>query len=202
VAAPREQRDRDAPHPARRTRDEHLAVTGPHAVALEDEDRERRGVPRAAERHRLPLIERRRQWQEEVAVDARALAEPTPARLAAPPPVQDDAVSGFPRRVIAALHDAGEVDARDHRVPARDRRASGEGEPVLVVDRGVRDADEHVAVHELRVVDVADADDLPAAGLLDPQCSEHALLLGRREVRPTEGGPESARSTWKEPASC
>jgi hypothetical protein len=76
VAAPREQRDRDAPHPARRTRDEHLAVTGPHAVALEDEDRERRGVPRAAERHRLPLIERRRDRQEEVAVDAGARLSP------------------------------------------------------------------------------------------------------------------------------
>ncbi len=56
VAEPRQQRDRDAADPARGAGHQHLAGAGRQPVPLERHDRQHRGEPGGADRHRLRRV--------------------------------------------------------------------------------------------------------------------------------------------------
>ena len=97
--------------------------------------------------------------------------------------VGDHLVAGLEAGMGGTLHHAGEIDAEKHRELARDRRLAGKRQPVLVIDGRVRDADRHVAVHQLGVFGLYEADRLARSGLIHPHRFErHAsapwLALG------------------------
>jgi len=73
-----------------------------------------------------------------------------------------------------------QVDAGRQRPDANDRRAAGEGEPVLVVHRRMRDLDGDVAVHEIVVGQVQESRLLPV------------LVLNRRIARKVTWPPRLA----------
>ena len=66
------------------------------------------------------------------------------------------------------LDDAGQIDAEHHRKAADHRRLARKREPVLVVDGGMADADDDVAVHQFRFLHRGEADVLPGFGLVRP----------------------------------
>jgi hypothetical protein len=86
-------------------------------------------------------------------------------RLAHPPAVEDHLVPGLEFQAVGGGHHAGEVDARDHREAAHHRQLAGDGQPVLVVDGGVRDPHQNVAVHEVADGEIANADALLLLGV-------------------------------------
>src|SRR3954447_4911411 len=95
------------------------------------------------------------------------------------PAVADDLVAGFPRRVRRGLDRAGEIDARDHWKAPHHRRFAGDGEPVLVVHRGVADRDSHVALHQLALVEIGVGGARARVGFVDADGFEcgHAVLV-------------------------
>src|SRR5215218_7107998 len=74
---------------------------------------------------------------------------------------------------------ASEVDAGDHREAAHHGRLAGQGEAVLVVEGRVRHADRNVALHQVGLVEVLEADALAALALFDHDRLErsHPSLL-------------------------
>jgi hypothetical protein len=72
--------------------------------------------------------------------------------------VQHDAVARLEFGVVRLLDLAGEVDARNERPGADDRRGAGEREAVLVVHGGIVDGDGDVAFHEIGFVEVREFD--------------------------------------------
>ena len=88
-------------------------------------------------------------------------------RLAAAPAVEDDLVARLPAGVAGRFDRAGEVDAGDHREPAHNRRLAGDREAVLVIDRGIFDADGDVAVHQICFVEISERGLGAAVRLLD-----------------------------------
>src|SRR5207253_11510340 len=69
--------------------------------------------------------------------------------------VEHDLVAALPLGRSARRHRAGAVNPRDHRPAAYDRRAVGDGQAVLVVERGVLHVDGDVALRQEAVIDLA-----------------------------------------------
>ena len=80
--------------------------------------------------------------------------------LADTPAVQDHVVTRLEVGILGRDHLADEVDAWDHGEAAHHRKLSGNGEPVFVVDGGMTDADDDVALHQVGERQVADFDEL------------------------------------------
>ena len=82
-------------------------------------------------------------------------------RLADAPAVEDDPVALAPVGMVGSDHRSGEIDARNQRPAAHDRRLAGDGQTVLVVDRRRLDRDGDVTLHQIGVGQVDDIDRLP-----------------------------------------
>jgi len=177
VAELGKQRRRHAPDTAGRTGHQNLAVARLHAMPLERQHAQHRGVTRRADGHRLARRERRRQRHQPFALQAGLLRQATPAGFADTPAVVHDLVADFPIGMAALENAAGAVDAGHHRPGAHDRALVGDREPVLVVERRVGDADQHVAVGKLAFIDRLDARAEAGVGLFEKQGVEHRRLL-------------------------
>ena len=70
-------------------------------------------------------------------------------RLTHTPAVQDYRIAGLELGMGGRDHLAGEIDARDHRPTSDDRRLGGDRQAILVVDGGVADAHEDIALHQV-----------------------------------------------------
>lgn len=89
--------------------------------------------------------------------------------------------------IAALLDDAGEVDARDERVEARDPALGRTGEAVLVVDTRPVDAHEQVALTEVDDGDISDAAGPLAVDVADEEgagvCVAHHVSNVRQRGR-------------------
>ena len=103
VAERRQQRDRDAADPAGSAGDQHLSQIRLEAVAFEREQRQHRGEPGGADRHRLLGAQTRGTMHQPVGLDARPLGIAAPVQFADPPAGQDHRIAGLElgRRRIA-----------------------------------------------------------------------------------------------------
>ena len=158
-------------------------LAGRKAVPLQRHHREHGGVAGGADRHGLARAHARRQPHQPVALDARLLAIGAEMGLAAAPAVEDDLVARLPGRVAGGFHGAGEIDAGDHRKAAHHRRLAGDGEPVLVVQRRIFDADGDVAVHQVGFVEIGECGLGAALGLFDHDCLECRHARAPRSIR-------------------
>jgi hypothetical protein len=70
-------------------------------------------------------------------------------RLARTPTVEDHLICDREIGMRGGHHGAGEVDARDHRPTANDGCLSRKRQAVLVVDGGMADTHENVAIHQI-----------------------------------------------------
>ena len=136
-------------------------------------DREHRGVTRRPDGHCLFRRECGRQRNQPVRVEPRLLRQPSAMRLANTPAVQDHRSACRTRRRCARLDDTCAIDARGQRKLADHRRASGDRERVLVVDRRVLDANGDVAVRQVRFIEAGQRAAITGVVLLDLQCIEH-----------------------------
>jgi hypothetical protein len=152
-AQPPQQRDGDAADAARGAGHQHLAGAGLHAVVFERQHTEHGGVAGRADGHRLAGREGRRQLDQPVALEPRLFGQAAPVRLAHAPAVVDEGVAGFPGRVAGFEHHAGAVDAGDHGPLPHHRALVGDGQAVLVVERGPVDAHQHVVRWQGRFVE-------------------------------------------------
>src|SRR5262249_22306324 len=98
-------------------------------------------------------------------------------RLAHAPAVEHDTVARLPFGMARTLDHAGEIDPRNHREAAHDRRLPGDRKPILVVDRRPFDRDRDVAVHQVLLVEIDESDVLALLGLVNADGFErHACL--------------------------
>jgi hypothetical protein len=65
------------------------------------------------------------------------------------------------------FHNAGEIDASDHREAPHHRRLAGDGEAVFVIQRRIFDADGDVAVHQIFPVEIGKRDRLAGFRFVD-----------------------------------
>src|SRR5262249_55567444 len=77
-------------------------------------------------------------------------------RLAQAPAVEDHLIARFPFGMARGLDRARKVDAGDHWESPHDRRLTGDGEAVLVVERRPFDADRDVALHEVTLIEIGE----------------------------------------------
>src|SRR5262249_42063047 len=100
-------------------------------------------------------------------------------RLAHAPAVEHDTVARLPFGMARTLDHAGEIDPRNHREAAHDRRLPGDRKPILVVYRRPFDRDRDVAVHQVLLVEIDESDALALLGLVDADCLEGHACLAR-----------------------
>src|SRR6185503_19879648 len=93
-------------------------------------------------------------------------------RLAHTPAVQDYRIAGLELGMGGRDHLAGEIDARDHRPTADDRRLGGNRQAILVVDGGVADAHEDIALHQVALAQLLPRTALPGFTFGSHQCLE------------------------------
>jgi hypothetical protein len=153
VAQAAQQRHGDAADPAGGAGHQNFASAGLHAVVFERQHTEHGGVAGRADGHRLPGREGRGQLDQPVALEAGLFCQAAPVRLAHAPAVVDEGIAGFHCRVAGFEHHAGAVDAGDHGPLAHHRALVGDGQAVLVVERGPVDAHQHVARWQGRFVE-------------------------------------------------
>ena len=67
------------------------------------------------------------------------------------PAIENNVIAGFEAGIGGGFDRAGEIDAGNERPAADDRGLAGEGQRILVVEGGVRDAHGDVAVHEVAI---------------------------------------------------
>ncbi len=147
-------------------------------MLFQREHREHRGETGCADRHRIPRGHSLGQAHQPVALDARLLGIGAEMGLAHAPAGADHLVAGLPLRMRRLLDGAGEVDARDHRKTPHHRRLTGDGEAILVVQRGPFDPHGDVALHQFGFVELRERRRGAFFRLVDPdrlECSQHAL---------------------------
>ena len=137
------------------------------------------GITGGADGHGLLRRESIRQRHQPVALQARLLGQAAPVRFADTPAVEHHAVAGLVVRVVAGLDRTGNIDARHHREFAHHRALAGDRQAVLVVQRRTLDAHRHVALGQLRLVDVLHRSAVAGVVLLDQYSLEHPRLLGQ-----------------------
>ena len=100
--------------------------------------------------------------------------------FSAAPTVENDLVPRLPGRVAGRFNAARKIDTCDHGEPPHDRHLAGDRQSILVVERGVFDTDGHVAVHQIRFVEISECGLGAAVRLFDDNRLErrHARLTG------------------------
>src|SRR5215216_1481639 len=96
--------------------------------------------------------------------------------------------------MLRCLDHACKVDTGNHREPAHDRSLAGERKAVFVVQAGPIDADGDVAVHQVLLVEIGEADRLPLVGLANEDRSEGRHRLVSTAFPVQEGRPAPQRS--------
>ena len=109
-------------------------------------------------------------------------------RLTQPPAVDDHLIAKRHAGVVALRDPACEVDPGHHRIAADDRRLAGDGERVLVVERGERDLDRDISIGQVARLDVPELGALSGAFLGQQQGACHGYLAGWR--RSGQGGTD------------
>jgi hypothetical protein len=90
--------------------------------------------------------------------------------------------------MLGRLHDAGEVDAGDHREIAHNRRLARDRQAVLVVQAGMRHRYRDVAIHQLVVRQLLEGSGLAIGGFLDQNCAKcHGVSLASGAPRSSSG---------------
>ncbi len=201
-----EQRDRGRSDAARGAGHQYRARGGRQAVPLERQHAQHRRVAGGADRHRLGAAQARRQFDQPVALDPRLLGVAAEMRLAEAVAVDDHLVARREAGMARRLDHAGQIDAEHHRKAADHRRLAREREAVLVVDRGMADADGDVAVHQLRLLHRDEADLLSGVGLVGSHGFErHGIRLSLGDLgddRDRQPSASGSRSTGRAVASA
>src|SRR5262249_56478543 len=104
------------------------------------EDRERSprnagGIACGADRYGVVRAHAGGKLHEPISLHTRLLAASAEMRLAQAPAVEDHLIAHFPFGMARGLDRARKVDAGDHWESPHDRRLTGDGEAVLVVER-------------------------------------------------------------------
>ena len=166
------ERHGDRAHAAGGAGHHELALGPQRAVVLEREHAQRRGEAGSPDRHRAPGVEALGDAKNGRVLYPRALGEPAPGIDAQAVTGDQDRVAGAEPLSRAGADAAGEVDAGDHRPLADDLAATGEREPVLVVERAVRDVDGDVAGRQRRLLERGALDRRAPVRLLGHQSRE------------------------------
>ena len=158
-------------------------------MALQGQHAEHGGVAGRADGHGLGRGEGRRQGHQPVAVEAGLLGQAAPVALAHAPAIEHHGIAHLPVGVAADLDGARQVDARHHGEFAHHGRLAGDGQAVLVIQRGRCHAHGHVALGQSAVVDVFQRRTVAVLVFLDEDALEHVRLLqwprGRRRTQHT-----------------
>ena len=169
VAEPRQQDDGDAAHPAGRAGDDHGALAGRDAIALERQHGQHGGVARRADCHGLPGAERRRPLDQPVALDAGAPGVTAIMGLTDAPAVEHHLIARLELGIGRTDDGAGEVDAGDHRPASDHGRLAGEREPVLIVNGCMAYRDGDVPLHQVAIAELLPGKALPGLRLSGQQ---------------------------------
>ena len=173
-----QQRHGHAAHAAGGAGDEHFAVTRLHAVVFQREHAQHGGVAGGADGHGGSRAQALGHAHQPVALEPRLLGQTAPMGFAHAPAVVDEGVAGLPVRVGGFDHLPCPVDAGHHGPLAHHRRAVGDGQRVLVVQRGPGHAHQHVAGGQLGLIERAQAGAEAGLVFFEQQGLEHGVQSG------------------------
>ncbi len=123
-------------------------------MTLQRHHSKHRGIASRSNRHGVAGAHALRQRHQPIALRARTLRIHAEVRLAATPAVEDHLVARFPVGMCGSLDGTRAVDAGDHREAAHDRRLTGDGETVFVIDRRPFGPKGDIALHQIVVVKI------------------------------------------------
>ncbi len=147
-------------------------------MVLERHNGQHRRVARCPDSHGLSRREHRGSLDQPVAVDASVLGIATIMRLAGAPTIQDNVISRLELGMSRAFHRACEINAGHHGPAAHNRSLASQRQTILVVEGGVRDLNQDVAGHQVRITELCPVSFLPLWTLAQHQGLElHGILL-------------------------
>ncbi len=91
------------------------------------------------------------------------------------PAVQHHLVAGLPVAMVGTADGADQIDAGHHREFAHHRRGTGDRQAILVVQGRIIDVDGHIALGQLRLIDLGERHALLVVGLFDQDGGKHAV---------------------------
>ena len=116
-------------------------------------NRQHGGEAGGANGHRPGQAQRRRQFDQPIALDPRPFGVPAPMHFANPPTGQHHRVADRKAGMFAGLDHAGKIDAGDMRVITHQSAEPAKDHAILVIDRRIGDTHRHVAGRQGVVVD-------------------------------------------------
>lgn len=103
------------------------------------------------------------------------------------PAVEHNAVTGFEVDAAGVQHYTSQVDARNQWERPDHWARAGEGQRVLVVQRGILDLHQHVAIHQVGLVEIDQLRGNAGVGLAGQQCLETHGAVSRSVDEPMLG---------------
>ena len=185
VAARGEHRHCRRADPARRAADDHGAAFGRDPGGLDRFKRDRRSEAGGTQHHRLLRAETFGRGHEPVGGHAHALGVAARVPRAQLVARRDHRVAGAEAGVGRFDDRAREINPRHHRVGGHDAPVGSAGQAILVVEAGPLDGDGHLAVGQLGVVPLLDAETEIVVALVD---HEGAKGHGRTPLRIAQAG--------------
>ena len=167
VAEAREHVHRCAAHAAGRAGHEHATVAWFHPVLLQPLDRKPRGEAGGAERHGFLHSQTGRQWFKPIAGQSGIFRKPPEVRDTERAADRDHLLPDPEARIAGFGHDAGEIDARHHRIGSHYGTARDAGEAILVVDARIMHADGDVARRQIVQLELPHTGRKPFVVLVD-----------------------------------
>ena len=142
-------------------------------MALQRHHAQHRGVSGGPDGHGLLWRERLWQGHEPLTFEPRLLRQAAPVVFAYAPAIEHHLVAHFAVWVAGCFHRAHQIDARHHRELADHGAATGDGQTIFVVQRGVADPHRDIAFGQLAVFDFLHRGTVAAVILLDQDSFEH-----------------------------
>src|SRR6516165_1290420 len=170
-------------------------------MTLEGDDREHRGQPSGANRHRLASAQPLRPAHEVRRIDPRLLGIAAPLRLANPPAGQGDGVAWRELGRCRALDGSGEIDAGNVRISPHQPPDALQDHPVLVIEGRTFDSDGDLARRQPLLIDRLDARNDFAAFLVQYQRAEARHAQARSGSRMLTKFATAAPPIFMTPAS-
>ena len=170
----------DATDATRRAGHEHVARVRLEPVLLERHHRQHGGEPCGPHTHGTPGREALREPNQLARLHPRLLGETAPLQLAHAPAREQHGLSGLELRRCRNGDPPGKIDAGHMRIFPHQPAEAFQDQPVLVVERGVLNVDDHVAVRQRGLRQPLDFRADLAIGLVQHERLELAHLKGSR----------------------
>ena len=184
IAKVAQQCDRHAADAAARAGNQHLALARRQVVLLQSHQAEHGREARRPDAGGVLQAKSLGDGHQPTALHARELCVASPVALADAPARQHDAVALLVVWRVGFRHRPREVDAGHHWIRPHDLVATGQRQRVLIVEGGVGDLDEHVALRQIGRLERLDFGlNLPSRSVSRTPVNVSRMML-------------SSRSTW------